>query len=123
MLKMLASVTLLGLIIAAPTSAFAHVDEKADNDVAPEISDVFSAMQGDLLRCLHGSRGNAYITVEALVRNDGTVSSVKTTGGALAGTPAMKCVERRVAKATFPRLRGAGPSRVKASFSLDAERG
>jgi hypothetical protein len=31
----------------------------------------------------------------------------------------MKCVERRVAKATFPRLRGFGPSKVKASFTLD----
>jgi hypothetical protein len=119
MLKMLASVTLLGLIIAAPSTAFAHVDDKADNDVAPEIAGVFSSMQGDLLRCLHGAKGNAYITVEALVRNDGTVSAVKTTGGAHAGTAAMKCVERRVAKATFPQLRGAGPSKVKASFTLD----
>jgi hypothetical protein len=119
MMKVLASVTLLGLIIAAPTTAFAHVDEKADNVVAPEIADVFSAMQGDLLKCLQGSRGNAYITVEALVRNDGTVSSVKTTGGAHAGTAAMKCVEKRVSKATFPRLRGTGPSKVKASFTLD----
>lgn len=119
MLKMLSSVTLLGLIIAAPSTAFAHVDEKSDDVVAPEIADVFEEMHGDLLRCLAGSRGNAYITVEALVRNDGTVSAVKTTGGALAGTPAMKCVERRVAKATFPRLRGHGPSKVKASFTLD----
>lgn len=119
MLKMLASISLLGLIIAVPSTAFAHVDDKADNDVAPEISDVFSAMQGDLLRCLHGSKGNAYITVEAFVRNDGTVAAVKTTGGAHAGTAAMKCVERRVAKATFPRLRGSGPSKVKASFTLD----
>ena len=39
----------------------------------PEIAEVFSSMQGDLLRCLHGSRGNAYITVEAFVRNDGTI--------------------------------------------------
>lgn len=119
MSKLLVSVTLLGLIIAAPSTALAHVEEKTDNDVAPEIADVFSAMQSDLLACLRGSRGNAYITVEALVRNDGTVSSVKTTGGARAGTAAMKCVERRVAKATFPRLRGAGPSKVKASFTLD----
>lgn len=119
MLKMLASVMLLGLIIAVPSSARAHVDEKTDNVVAPEVADVFSEMRGDLLACLKGARGNAYITVEALVRNDGTVSSVTTTGGALAGTAAMKCVERRVAKATFPRLRGAGPSKVKAAFTLD----
>jgi hypothetical protein len=119
MVKMLASVTLLGLIIAAPSTALAHVDDQADNDVAPEIAEVFSSMQGDLLRCLQGSKGNAYITVEAVVRNDGTVSAVKTTGGAHAGPAAMKCVERRVAKATFPRLRGFGPSKVKASFTLD----
>jgi hypothetical protein len=119
MLKMLATVSLLGLILSAPRAAFAHVDEKTDNDTAPEIAEVFSSMQGDLLRCLQGSRGNAYITVEALVRNDGTVSSVKTTGGARAGTAAMKCVEKRVSKATFPRLRGNGPSKVKASFTLD----
>jgi hypothetical protein len=120
MLKMLASVTLLGLVMMAPSTAFAHMDDdRTDNDVAPEIADVFSAMHGDLLRCLHGSKGNAYNTVEAFVRNDGTVSAVKTTGGALAGTAAMKCVERRVAKATFPRLRGAGPSKVTASFTLD----
>src|SRR6476469_6037420 len=106
MMKILVSVALLGLIVAAPSNAFAHVDEQADNDVAPEISDVFASMQGDLFRCLQGSKGSAYITIEAFVRNDGTVSSVKTTGGAHAGAAAMKCVERRVAKATFPRLRG-----------------
>lgn len=119
-MKLLVSVALLGLVVFAAPPALAHVDDKSDNDVAPEISEVFSSMQSDLLRCFQGSKGNAYITIEALVRNDGTVSSVKTTGGAAAGTSAMKCVERRVSKATFPRLRGNGPSKVKASFAFES---
>lgn len=118
-MKLLVSVALLGVVVLAAPVARAHVDDKSDNDVAPEISEVFSSMQGDLLRCFQGSKGNAYITIEAIVRNDGTVSAVKTTGGAAAGAIAMKCVERRVAKATFPRLRGSGPSKVKASFTFE----
>jgi len=117
-MKVIAYAVALGaLLLASP--AVAHVDEKSDDFAAPEVSGVFDAMHGDIYKCLSHSRGNAYITVEAVVKNDGTVASVKTTGGALAGPAAMKCVERRVLRARFPHLRGKGTSRVKAAFELD----
>ena len=117
-MRILAS-ALFVVAMIAPVPALAHVDENADNTVAPEIASVFSEMQGDLLRCLSGTKGSAYIAIEAAVRNDGTVATVKTTGGALAGPTAIKCVERRVARATFPKLRGAGASKVKAQFTFE----
>lgn len=117
-MKVIAYALAVGAVLLASPAA-AHVDEKSDDFSAPEVSVVFNAMQGDIYKCLSHSRGNAYITVEAVVKNDGSVSSVKTTGGAHAGPTAMKCVERRVLRATFPRLRGNGTSRVKAAFELD----
>lgn len=94
---------------------------QAERDAA----EIFRAMQDDLLACFTRAMllpdATAHVVVDVLVAPDGTVRDVTTTGGARAGPGAMRCMERRIARATFAPPYAGGTSRIQVPFAFSFE--
>lgn len=84
---------------------------------------VFASMHDDLLACYQArikERPNAhgFLVVDVIVAPDGKVGKVDTTGGALLGERAMKCIVDRVERATFDPVRGGGTLHVQVPLAF-----
>lgn len=84
---------------------------------------VFASMHDDLLACYQArikERPNAhgFLVVDVIVAPDGKVGKVETTGGALLGERAMKCIVDRVERATFDPVRGGGTLHVQVPLAF-----
>jgi hypothetical protein len=91
----------------APAFADHHAAAVADADA------VFAAMQPDLLACYraqwqHSPRAHAFMTIDVLINDDGTVRRVETTGGAMLGEAGLACITQRVKRASFAPVWGGG---------------
>ena len=107
---------------AAAVRVEAAVSDYHDADVA-NADNVFASMHGDLLACYKariGERPNAhaYLVVDMVVAPDGSVRSVETTGGALLGDRAMRCITQRIQRATFEPVRGGGTLHVQVPLAF-----
>lgn len=60
------------------------------------------------------------IVVNVLIAPDGTVRTIETTGGALLGDAAVRCIEDVVKQATFEKPHGGGTLRVKVPLAFRA---
>ncbi len=95
---------------------------RAERDAA----EVFRAMHADLLACFTRAPvllpdATAHVVVDVLVGPDGSVRDVTTAPGARASVAATRCIERRIARATFAPPRGGGTSRVRVPFAFSFE--
>lgn len=84
---------------------------------------VFASMHDDLLACYQArikERPNAhgFLVVDVVVAPDGKVGTVDTTGGALLGDRAMKCITDRIERATFDPVRGGGTLHVQVPLAF-----
>jgi hypothetical protein len=96
-----------------------HVDEAENADA------VFASMHGDLLACYKArvaeyANAHASLLVDFVVAPDGSVRTVEATGGALFGDRTMRCITRRIQRASFAPVRGGGTLHVQIplTFSL-----
>jgi hypothetical protein len=116
--KILAGALLAGAMVSACPLPPAHADSTTEANAAAA---VFRAMENDVERCFARTKGNVFVLVEALLDDRGRVRRVEATGDARADVATRRCVERRVARATFPVPHGGGTSRVRTSFFLAFE--
>lgn len=84
---------------------------------------VFASMHDDLLACYKariGERPNAhaYLVVDLVLAPDGSVRSIETTGGALMGDRAMRCITQRIQRATFEPVLGGGTLHVQVPLAF-----
>jgi hypothetical protein len=84
---------------------------------------VLGSMQSDLLACYKrrlrsAPEAHGFITVDILIRHDGTVQTVDTTGGAILGETTMNCIVHRIERGTFDPPHGGGSLHVRVPFSL-----
>jgi hypothetical protein len=89
-----------------------HVDEAENADA------VFASMHGDLLSCYKGRvaqypKAHASLVVDVVVAPDGSVRTVETTGGALLGDRAMRCITQRIQRGSFAPVRGGGTLHIQ----------
>jgi hypothetical protein len=85
--------------------------------VVAEADRVVGAMHDDLLACykkrlVTHPRAHASLTFDIVLEPDGTVRKVETTGGAMLGDKAMRCMTERLARGGFAPVRGGGTLRV-----------
>ena len=69
---------------------------------------VVAAMHDDLVRCGARAWGDASVYAEVVIGPDGDVLGLTTTGGANLGERAMRCIRRRIERATFAPVHGGG---------------
>lgn len=110
---------------AAPASRSAPAPDRHAR-IERDAAEVFRGMHRDLLACIMRSPprradATAYMTVDVLVGSEGGVRDVATTGGARLGRPAVRCMERRIARATFPPPHGGGTARIQVPFAFSFE--
>ena len=84
---------------------------------------VLSSMHDELLACYArrvkaAPTAHAFLTVDIVIGPDGKVRDVVTTGGALLGQEAMRCLEQTFRKGTFAAPHGGGTLRIQVPFSL-----
>lgn len=114
--------TLLGsvMVLLCPISD-ARADWTANEAEQNAAAAVFRTMERDVERCFARIDGNAFVMIEAVVDERGRVRRVESSGDARVDRTTRGCVERRVARALFPRPRGGGTSRVRTSFAFARE--
>ena len=98
-------------VIARPSTPDHHVAAVADADA------VFRSMHDDLLACYRKrlpGRPNvhAFMTVDVIVKPDGSVGWIETTGGAHFGERGLKCITSTIEKAHFIPVAGGGTRRI-----------
>jgi hypothetical protein len=99
-------------VTARPSTPDHHAAAVADADR------VFRSMHEDLLACYKKRvrarpNAHAFVTVDVVVKEDGSVSWTETTGGAhLMGGGALKCITDRIEKAHFLPVVGGGTRRI-----------
>lgn len=78
---------------------------------------VIGAMHDDLLACYRkrlatNPRAHASTTFDVILEPDGTVRRVETTGGAMLGDRALRCMTDRIQRGVFAPVFGGGTQRV-----------
>lgn len=115
--------------IGGPPSATPLTARSAKSALADQLaveataSAVLRELHGDLLACYRARlrthpRAHASLDADLLVGADGRVRDVTTTGGALLGRAARRCIEGRLRRAAFVPLQGGGTSRVRVPFAF-----
>ena len=82
-----------------------------------------AAMRDDLLACYAARvrqkpEAHAFLGIDLVLEPTGAVRSVETTGGALLGDKAMKCIVERVKKAKFAPVHGGGTLQIHVPFTF-----
>ncbi len=99
-------------VVARPSTPDHHAAAVADADR------VFRSMHDDLLACYKKRvkaqpNAHAFMTVDVVVKDDGSVWWTETTGGAhLTKGGALKCITDRIEKAQFLPVVGGGTRRI-----------
>jgi len=84
---------------------------------------VLASMHDDLVACYRARaavkpRAHAFLTIDIVVQEDGTVRRVETTGGALLGDAAMRCIVDRVQRGKFAPVDGGGTRHIHVPFAF-----
>jgi hypothetical protein len=84
---------------------------------------VFASIHPDLLACYEARvradpRAHAFMTFDLVVGPDGQVDDVQTTGGALLGERAMRCLIARVRRVAFEPPHGGGTLHLRVPLSM-----
>jgi len=114
-------------VTAGPTTTTAGPAPSSTPDhhaaAVSNADDVFAAMRDDLLACYAARvrqkpEAHAFLGIDLVLEPTGAVRSVETTGGALLGDKAMKCIVERVKKAKFAPVHGGGTLQIHVPFTF-----
>lgn len=101
------------LTAGAPSPGPDHHGAAVEN-----VDAVFAAMHDDLLACYRAQivktpSARAFVLLDLVLNADGSVRKVESSGGGMLGDAGLRCLTRRVERATFAPVHGGGTLHVQ----------